>query len=156
MSIFCWGSTINGELGLGGIEDEHVCDGKRSPDREYNVLRILSADSAAPRIGLVASGEHRVDLLRSIAHALPVADGKSVFVREQRLRSARTRLATEKATYVDVSYVHSIQSFYTFFFCFFDFWLDCLFLVLVLFENRTPLGRGDMRVKTIFLFHLKE
>lgn len=25
MSIYCWGSTINGELGLGGIEDEQVC-----------------------------------------------------------------------------------------------------------------------------------
>lgn len=24
MSIYCWGSTMNGELGLGGIEDEQV------------------------------------------------------------------------------------------------------------------------------------
>lgn len=24
MALFCWGSTVHGELGLGGIEDEHV------------------------------------------------------------------------------------------------------------------------------------
>jgi len=22
--MFCWGNTVNGELGLGGIEEEHV------------------------------------------------------------------------------------------------------------------------------------
>lgn len=24
MAVFCWGSTINGELGTGGVEEEHV------------------------------------------------------------------------------------------------------------------------------------
>lgn len=24
MTLYCWGSTTNGELGLGGIEEEHV------------------------------------------------------------------------------------------------------------------------------------
>lgn len=24
MTLYCWGSTVNGELGLGGIEEEHV------------------------------------------------------------------------------------------------------------------------------------
>lgn len=24
MTLYCWGSTVKGELGLGGIEEEHV------------------------------------------------------------------------------------------------------------------------------------
>lgn len=25
-TIFCWGNTVNGELGLGGLEEEHVSE----------------------------------------------------------------------------------------------------------------------------------
>lgn len=39
--MFCWGNTVNGELGLGGIEDNHVL----SPEEIINFESIRSVKS---------------------------------------------------------------------------------------------------------------
>lgn len=39
--MFCWGNTVNGELGLGGIEDNHVL----SPEEITNFENISDIKS---------------------------------------------------------------------------------------------------------------
>lgn len=42
--MFCWGNTVNGELGLGGIEENHIL----SPEEITNFESINNIKSGKP------------------------------------------------------------------------------------------------------------
>lgn len=44
--MYCWGSTVHGELGLGGIEDEHILCPKPLPwSLAKNVLYVACGET---------------------------------------------------------------------------------------------------------------
>jgi len=44
LTMFCWGNTVNGELGLGGIEENHIL----SPEEITNFESINNIKSGKP------------------------------------------------------------------------------------------------------------
>lgn len=54
MTLYCWGSTVKGELGLGGIEEEHVIYRTLFLKLEQNNLfwKLFNADTDATTLRL--------------------------------------------------------------------------------------------------------
>lgn len=71
MTLYCWGSTINGELGCGGVEEEHVRIRNEKKTSFFvnfffqfflcNRLNVF-VDSNTTGIGLVISIKYRIDI----------------------------------------------------------------------------------------------
>jgi len=72
--------------------------------------KLLYLDIGAQQDTLAAGLSGTTDSLRSSSYALPHGQRQGVRMREQRLLTARTRAAHQKATYVAISYVQIFHS----------------------------------------------
>lgn len=107
MTLYCWGSTVNGSTGLGDVVDENVMEPLSQPQPNSFMLIyfpiILDCFAAKTRLGLCAYGTVR----RQWTNSFNVRCWwQSLWMWLQWFRSARSWTEQKTSTYVTISYVN--------------------------------------------------